>query len=258
MYNIAITAGGTSEDVDGVRKLTNVSTGSLGWRCLEAVLDYFLSKHESDFHIYYILTPTAHRKKLSEEHSSYVEFIDVTDAESVYRAVDKLTKDVDITHFIHSMAISDFTFSYAVSIDALARELAKYIANGGEASSKQFAQILSMPESRYSEGAKISSSQPMLMGLKTTQKVISIIKENNENTVLVGFKLLRNVDEETLVDVAATLQSKNNCDYVFANELSRIEGDKHSGMLLRGTDVVARVKGKKMIAEAIVRTMLDY
>ena len=41
MLNIAITAGGTSENMDGVRKITNVSTGSLGWYCLEAVLEGF-------------------------------------------------------------------------------------------------------------------------------------------------------------------------------------------------------------------------
>lgn len=256
-YNIAITAGGTSEDVDGVRKLTNVSTGSLGWNCLEATLDYFLLKHDFNFRIFYILTPKAFRKKLMDEHHQYVDFIEVSDAESVYQAVDKLTQEVNITHFIHSMAISDFTFSYAVSVDALAEELASHFNSGGEMSSQKISEILNMPQSRFEEGAKISSSKPMLLGLKTTRKVISLIKKNNSNTVLVGFKLLRNVDDETLMNVAGKLQNENNCDYVFANELSNISGDDHKGMLIKGSDIVARAKGKRMIAEVIVETMLN-
>ncbi len=257
MYNIAITAGGTSENVDGVRKLTNVSTGSLGWNCLESVLNYFQSKGERNFRVFYILTQNAVRKDLTEEQSQKVEFINVSDAESVYNSVNKLTKDVRITHFIHSMAISDFTFSYAVSIDKLTEELADYFADGKNISTQGIKEIITLPESRYGEGEKIPSSQSMLMGLKTTKKVISLIKENNPVTVLVGFKLLRNVSEENLVDVATRLQDKNSCDFVFANELDNIVGDNHTGLLIKDNNIVARPKGKRQIADTIVEYMLN-
>lgn len=258
MYNIAITAGGTSEDVDGVRKLTNVSTGSLGWNCLEAVLRYFSSIGENDYHIYYILTPTAYRKDIDKKFLNNVDFIDVTDAESVYNVVNKLTREIKITHFIHSMAISDFTFSFAVSFDALANEITEYIKEGGNVDSNKIKELISLPQSRYSEGEKISSSEPLMIGLKKTKKVISLIKSNNHNTILVGFKLLRNVGEETLIDVANELKRKNECDFVFANELSKIEGDNHSGMLIRDGEILERPKGKANIADVIVKNILTY
>ena len=40
MIHIVITAGGTEEPIDGIRKITNISSGSLGWHCFEAVLNY--------------------------------------------------------------------------------------------------------------------------------------------------------------------------------------------------------------------------
>lgn len=257
MYNIAITAGGTSENIDGVRKLTNVSTGSLGWNCLESTLSYFLSKNENNFRVHYILTPTAYRGQLSDEQKSYVNFIEVTDAQSVYDVVNNLTKDINITHFIHSMAISDFTFSYAVTVDNLAEEIATYINNGGEVSAEKIQELLTLPKSRNEEGAKISSSQPLIIGLKTTKKVISLIKDNNKDTVLIGFKLLRNVGEDTLMEVSEQLKRKNECDFVFANELSKISGDDHTGILIKNGNIVSRPTGKRQIADAIIENMIN-
>lgn len=258
MYKIAITAGGTSENVDGVRKLTNVSTGSLGWNCLEATLSYFLSRGDKKFRVFYILTPTAIRRELPKAHKEFVEFINVEDAESVFDSVDTLTRSEHITHFIHSMAISDFTFAHAVSVENLANELAAYFAQNKEANIDAIRDILTLPQSRYGESAKISSSEPILMGLKTTKKVIPLIKQNNPNTVLVGFKLLRDVSEDTLVDVANRLQTKNECDFVFANELSSISGDNHTGLLIKDGNIVARPTGKRHIADTIVEYMLNH
>lgn len=249
MVNIAITAGGTSENIDGVRKLTNVSTGTLGWYCLEAVLDYFLGQNQTDFRVYYILTETAVRKELSEGQQQFVEFISVTDAESVYNAVDELTKSKSIDYFIHSMAISDFTFAYVISNDALEDEIQK-----AQASIKE---ILENPKNKYSVDVKIPSDERVVMGLKRTKKVIPVIKQNNANTVLVGFKLLKEVSENELMNVARELAEKNGCDLVFANELSRISDKNHTGMLMKGDKIVARPVGKKQIAQTIVREMMS-
>ena len=168
-----------------------------------------------------------------------------------------MPKDINITHFIHSMAISDFTFSYAVSVDNLAEEIATYINNGGEVSTNKIQELLTLPQSRNEEGAKLSSSKPLIIGLKTTKKVISLIKENNKDTVLVGFKLLRNVGEDTLMEVSEQLKLKNECDFVFANELSKISGDNHTGILIKDGNIVARPTGKRQIADTIVENMIN-
>lgn len=250
MVNIAITAGGTSENIDGVRKLTNVSTGKLGWECLKAVLRYF----RADFQVHYILTETAYREELSEDERPFVNFIPVSDAESVFRAVNEITQKKQIDYFIHSMAISDFTFSYAANVYELAREISSWRTHDG-ADEIAVREVLEKPMSRYSVNEKISSDENLVMGLKRTKKVIPIIKQNNPNTFLVGFKLLRDVSENELIDVANQLAEKNGCDMVFANQLNRIEEDNHSGILLKHGNIIARPIGKKEIAETIVREM---
>ena len=84
MINIAITAGGTSESMDRVRKITNISTGSLGWHCLEAVLSKFNTPSATGFHIHYIHTENAIIKELADSNNKKISFIPVTDAESVF------------------------------------------------------------------------------------------------------------------------------------------------------------------------------
>lgn len=251
MVNIAITAGGTSENIDGVRKLTNVSTGKLGWECLKAVLRHF----RSDFHVFYILTETAYREELDEQERLFVSFMPVSDAESVYHAVNELTKENQIDYFIHSMAISDFTFSYAANVYELAREISSWHTHDG-ADEIAVREVLEKPMSRYNVKEKISSEDNLVMGLKRTKKVIPVIKRNNPNTFLVGFKLLKDVSENELINVANQLAEKNGCDMVFANQIDSIEESNHSGILLKSSNIVARPVGKKEIAEAIVREML--
>lgn len=255
MFNISITAGGTSENIDGVRKLTNVSTGLLGWHCLEAVLDYFQTKNQSDFRIFYILTETAFRKELNEQ-QPFVEFISVSDAESVYIAVDKLTKSVSIDYFIHSMAISDFTFTYAADTCELAMEISN-MQTRGELNEVAVREVLENPISRFDINEKIASDDNIVIGLKRTKKVIPVIKQNNPNTFLVGFKLLKDVSENELIDVTNRLAEKNECDMVFANQVAQIAEKNHSGILIKNGEIIARPIGKKQIAETIVTEMIN-
>lgn len=255
MLNIAITAGGTSEHIDGVRRLTNISTGLLGWYCLETILDYFCAEKRSDFHVTYLFTETAFRKALDKEQLPFVDFVPVTDAESVYHAVDALTKSVPVNFFIHSMAISDFTLAYVASTEELAKEINSLPPYSGDAGAT-VREVLENPENRYSLTEKIPSDHNIILGLRRTQKVIPLIKRNNPNTFLVGFKLLKDVPEEELIRVANQLAGENGCDMVFANELAQLGESNHLGMLIRSGKVVDRPIGKKQIAEAIVREMM--
>lgn len=254
MLNIAITAGGTSENIDGVRKMTNISTGSLGWHCLETLLDYFQANNRSDFRIYYILTETALRKELNHVQQDFVEFILVTDAESVYTTVNELTKIVSVDYFIHSMAISDFTFDYIISTNELSKEIINLPAEKIK-DETAILKILENPKNKYNAGAKIPSGDNVVMAMKPTKKVIPVIKQNNHHTFLVGFKLLKDVSEKELINVANHLAEENKCDMVFANELSHIPGNSHTGVLIKSGEIIARPIGKKQIAEAIVREM---
>ena len=257
MIRIAITAGGTEESIDGIRKITNTSSGSLGWHCLEAVLSFMHEHNQTDFVVHYIKAPKAATKKLSDREKPFVDFVDVTDTQSVYDSINRLMDDVDIDIFIHAMAISDFSYSYSVSIISLAEELYQNITEDKSISKEKIEEILSKPKYKHESDEKISSSEAIVMGFETTPKVISLIKKKNPKTFLVGFKLVKHNRDNNLLKEAEKLRASNNCDAVFANESSQLSEDNHAGILLHEGKIVARPIGKKEIAKAIVKLGLN-
>lgn len=255
--NIAITAGGTSEPIDGVRKITNLSTGSLGWHCLESVLEYFKLQNSVQFQVYYILTENAVHYPLTKEEENSVQFIKVFDAESVYQAVDNLTKTVNIDFFIHAMAVSDFTFSYAMPTHSLATQIFNFIQEEKNISVDKIEKLLNYPTEKHAKEQKISSKNNLIMGLKKTKKVISLIKKNNKNTFLVGFKLLNSATEKELMEAAQKLTATNNCNMVLANDATAMSANNHKGLLIQNGRIIARPTSKKEIASAIIENMLS-
>ena len=252
MINIAITAGGTEEPIDGIRKITNTSSGSLGWHCLEALLAYMHQHNRTDFQIYYIKAPKAITKELDAKDKSFVNFVDVSNTQSVYDSVEDLMNKVKVDLFIHAMAISDFAYSYSVSISDLASELHQAFKEDKSISKEEIQTILHNPKSKHNKVDKISSQKEIVMGFKTTPKVISLIKEINPETFLVGFKLVKTDNEDYLIAQAEKLRKSNQCDAVFANESSRLSEENHAGILMYLGKIIARPTGKKEIAETIV------
>lgn len=258
MMHIVITAGGTEESLDGVRKITNISSGSLGWHCLEAVLSYMRKNNRTDFVVHYIKAPRAVTKELSAEDARRVDFVNVTNTQSVFESIDTLMSEVSIDVFIHAMAISDFSYSYSVSIAALAEELYLNFVGNSDITIDDIEDILTKPKYRHDADEKISSSEEIIMGFETTPKVISLIKKKNPNTFLVGFKLVKHNNDNNLIKQAEKLRLNNDCDAVFANEASQLSEEGHAGLLLLKGEIVARPVGKKQIAEAIVNLAMKH
>ena len=257
MIHIAITAGGTEESIDGIRKITNMSTGSLGWHCLEAVLKLMREHNRTDFMVHYIKAPKAFTKELSEKDALFVDYVNVTNTQSVYDSIDALMDEVNIEVFIHAMAISDFAYSYSASISDLAEELYQNFVEDKNISKEKIEAVLSNPKSKYDADEKISSDEEIVMGLVTTPKVISLIKQKNPHTFLVGFKLVKHNNDNNLIKQAEKLRLTNDCDAVFANEASELSEENHAGILLFKGEIVARPEGKKQIAEAIVNLAMN-
>lgn len=260
MIHIAITAGGTEEPIDGIRKITNMSSGSLSWHCLEAVINLMHKYHKTDFRVHYIKAPKAITKELSKTDEPFVNYVNVTDTQSVYESIEKLMNEVKIDIFIHAMAISDFSYSYSAPISDLSEELYQAFVENKDISKENIEAILTQPQTKYKSGNKISSQKEIVMGFKTTPKVISLIKKKNSNTFLVGFKLIKYDEDdkkEKLIEEAEKLRLTNQCNAVFANESSDLSEKSHAGILLHDGKVVAQPVGKKQIAESIVSLALQ-
>lgn len=218
---VVITAGGTSEKIDNVRKITNSSTGKLGL----CIANEFLKTVE-DVEITYICSketfcPNDDRVKIKR-------IIGVDDLE---REVRNVLENNDIDVFIHSMAVSDYKVDYVSTLEKL--------RNNEE---------FTMTDNKIS-----SSLSDLVIVLKPTKKIISIIKDISPNTYLVGFKLLDNVTNDKLIEVATNLMIKNKCNLVVANDLENIRNGKHIGYIIDEENNVIVAEGKDDIAEKLVR-----
>ena len=223
MKNIIITAGGTSEKIDNVRKITNSGTGKLGYKiALE-----LLNKYE-DVKIYYVCSKNSLRPI-----NDRVEVIEVDGTIDLKNNIENLLTQNKIDYFIHSMAVSDYMVDYVTNLESIKSNDIKVIND-----------------------TKISSNEEnLVIVLKPTPKIISIIKNISPKTYLVGFKLLDSVSKEELISVAKKLRDKNKCDLVVANDLENIRKGNHKAYLIDKKDEIEEVNGKDLIAKKLVRRL---
>lgn len=235
MKKIIITAGGTSEKIDNVRKITNSSSGKLGM----TIANQFL-KNFPDVEIIYICSKNSVRPD-----DSSVRIVEIEGTYDLEKQVHNLLVNEKIDGFIHSMAVSDYTTNFVTSIDRIKESISKY-----EDLDDAFNNIDPLG------GTKISSSEKdLVIFLKPTPKIISMIKKLSPSTYLVGFKLLDNVPKETLIDVAKKLRDKNKCNLVVANDLNNIRNGEHIGYIIDQNENIAEAHGKEDIAKRIVERM---
>ena len=236
--NIVITAGGLSEYIDNVRKITNSSTGKLGL----VIANTFLSNDNIDL-IYYVCPKSA-----LKPNNEKVKIIEVNGANNTKDAIEKILKNNKIDIFIHSMAVSDYTINYVTNMNYLNESL-------NNTNNKTIKDVFNNAK-KYNE-AKISSNEDnLILVLKPTPKIISIIKNISPKTILVGFKLLDNVGESKLIKVAKELRDKNKCDYVIANDLANIRQGNHKAFIIDKNDNITTSYGKEDIAKKLVKKLI--
>lgn len=70
---------------------------------------------------------------------------------------------------------------------------------------------------------KISSQSDLEIKLKPAQKIISTIRHKQPGAKLIGFKLLYDVGEKTLIEAAEKSIEQNGCDGIVANDYWKIQ-----------------------------------
>ena len=242
---ILITAGGTSENIDDVRRITNSGTGQLG----SLVADAFLSSG-LPCSITYLCSSSAVRPINCEN-------IDIIIADSVlelYSTVKNLGEKKSFDIIVHSMAIGDYYVKAVSDSQRMSGEIIKrlsYMACGDSSAPEEAIEdaILSPPQIVES---KISSDKEnLIVVLEKAPKIISMFRSFAPNAVIVGFKLLSDVEESELVRVGLALLKKNDCDYVLANDMRTVQAGVHEGLLISQDGSFERATGKNAIAELI-------
>ncbi|MGX7204486.1 phosphopantothenate--cysteine ligase [Enterococcus pingfangensis] len=232
---ILITSGGTSEKIDDVRAITNHSSGKLG----KAIAESFAKE---DAVIDLITT----RLAVKPEGNIRYHYIESTaDLEKTLRTL-MAANSYDAV--IHSMAVSDFTPESSVTLEDLETAVATQPAD----LPKTLAEIANQRTEK-----KISSdTDHLVIVLKKNPKIISLIKKLQPQTILVGFKLLVDVPMIELLNVAKASLEKNQADFILANDLAEIDGEKHHGYLINRQHKVKEAQTKTEIAELIKKEVM--
>lgn len=241
---ILITAGGTAEKIDSVRSITNHSTGSLGkiiaetWLEQGAIVDYVTTRQAK--------IPAAHPNLTVH----YIE-----DTQELLACLETLLAQSPYFAVIHSMAVSDFTPASSLSQEVFMERINQLLPQFNNQVTPDLLRVL-VEQPLEATGKLSSDTDHLLMILKKTPKVIQRIKQIQPQTILVAFKLLVDVSEEKLFQVARASLAKNQSDYVLANDLTTIKENQHIGHLLTATDKIGTGTSKAEIATLIVDTLL--
>ncbi|MDA9472690.1 phosphopantothenate--cysteine ligase [Enterococcus sp. 5H] len=246
--NILITAGGTSEKIDNVRSITNHSTGRLG----KAIGETFLAQGHT---ITYVTTPQAVRPDPEKN----IRLIEIETTKELETTLLKLFKQEQYDSIIHSMAVSDFTTETTFSEDLFIEKLAAKLSQNGhltdlaELTEMLYLSLDELGKTVQSEKKIPSGTDRLLLFLKKNPKIIAMLKEQQPNAILVGFKLLVGVSEEELIRVGRSILNKNHCDFVLANDLEQIHGAQHQGYLIDSAGEFETAQTKNDIAQLIVK-----
>ncbi|MCL1988198.1 MAG: phosphopantothenate--cysteine ligase [Firmicutes bacterium] len=220
--NILITAGGTKENIDAVRGITNYSTGQLGCLIAQKFLD-------NAANVTYIHGQNASLPTLSAK-------LTTIEIQNTSQLQEKLLTNLQNNLYdcvIHAMAVSDYA-PYAIS-----------------ATDTIDANLTNLTPLQNFDG-KISSDSPfVILALKQQPKIINCIKKIQPNTRLVGFKLLSNATQEELLVAAYKQMKVSQSDYVLANNLQDISGNKHKAILVNQNGIISAASTKQEIAEII-------
>lgn len=228
MKKYVITSGGISEKIDNVRKITNSSSGKLGMTIANHLLE-----SKSDITIYYVCSKNALRPS-----NKRVKIIEVAGTLDLKDKVESLLRNEKIDYFIHTMAVADYMVDYVTTLDKMKKS------------------FLNNSDMEVIKDTKISSYENnLVLVLKPTPKIISLIKKESPLTYLVGFKLLDGVSKKELIEVATRLRDKNKCDLVVANDLEDIRNKEHKAYIIDKEDKVVEASDKEDIAKKLVRMM---
>ncbi|MBI1939852.1 MAG: bifunctional phosphopantothenoylcysteine decarboxylase/phosphopantothenate--cysteine ligase CoaBC [Ignavibacteriales bacterium] len=192
---VLVTSGATKENIDGVRFITNLSTGKTG----SAIADYFRRRNN------FVTTLLGEDSMLPSTDCEKIFFKDFNDLNG---KLEKLLRENDFDAVIHLAAVSDY------SLDSI------------EMGSEKF----NLPVNK-----KISSEQStMILKLKRNFKIVEKLKSysHNKNTAVTAFKFTNTDDENERAAEVGKLFSKSAAEINFVvlnDKADRTNGNVQAG-----------------------------
>lgn len=217
---ILITSGGTEEPIDGVRSITNSSSGQTGACCA----DYFFKRGDE------VTLLKAQRAVSPENPVQAAEFTSFDDLNNQMKEI------LGRTHYdavIHMAAVSDY------SVDHL-------LVDGRKVAP--------------SAVRKISSGREISLNLAPNHKIVDRLRRYslNPNVKVVAFKLTQNASGKERERAVGDLFRHSLADIVVHNDLTEVdpENGKHLAAIYQGNVMTERVTTKDALFQS-VETLLS-
>jgi phosphopantothenate-cysteine ligase len=233
---VLVTAGGTAERIDPVRVIANAASGRLG----RLVAEGFLAGEDP--------AQVAYAAPRAAERPAGVDWLETTDAASLEAVLRRYLAQHRVDAIVHSMAVGD----YRVRAATTAARLAQDLAGRADGSPQAVADVLRAAPGLDRDHKLSSRESELVLVLEPTPKIIAGLAALAPEAVLVGFKLLSQAAPEALRQAALELMADNHCDFVLANDLADITGDRHIGQLIDRAGNSQRFTTKAAIAAGIV------
>ncbi|MCK5375438.1 MAG: DNA/pantothenate metabolism flavoprotein [Acidobacteria bacterium] len=214
---ILVTAGGTEEPVDGVRRLTNISTGATG-----GVLGRYFAEKGAE-----VLMLHAERARLGEfngERETFLTFADLGSA--LRRLLEERTWDA----VVHLAAVSDYSIA-SIEVDG------RSVPPGGK--------------------GKIGTGREVVLRLEANPKLIDSLRDWSRNPAIqvVAFKLTDDPDPASREAQVRVLLARGTADLVVHNDLREIGEDRHPAVIHGPDGPLARTGTKEDMAREVYRLL---
>jgi phosphopantothenoylcysteine synthetase/decarboxylase len=229
---ILITSGGTEEPLDGVRYITNFSTGRTG-----AGLASYAASQGNDIvllHGYHAVFPEKPETKSGTIET--IRYRTFSDLDAQLQKILESDKEIDVV--IHLAAVSDYTPETIETSDG---------------------------QSSPAGGAgKISSgSETMIVRFRRNYKILSRIRgyARGRAIILTGFKLTNTMDPYERVQAVEKIVQDDICDLLVHNDLTEIgktQKDTHHAASIYSADgdLITRTDTKQQLFEQLYMHIL--
>lgn len=230
---ILITGGGTREPIDGVRFITNFSTGGTA----AALTDFFLG---AGAEVTYLHARDAVQPKgeLSRPGCQIQEFITFADLNA---ALQDLLAHREYDLIVHLAAVSDYSVASIEAVDSSANS---------ETPSRRW---------QPSNEGKLPSQSELILRLKPNFKIVDRIKSYARfgRPTLIAFKLTHTPAENERLERVHTLSRNPDIDFVVHNDLGDRKNSRPLFTLYEQMRPVAKASSPVQLGAAILNLLSD-
>lgn len=215
---ILITIGGTEEPIDGVRRLTNTSTGATG-----RLLASHFARHGAE-----VFTLHARRVDVSDlpvKAEAFETFDDLS------HSLQRLLGSTDFDAVLHLAAVGDYRI-VAIELDGESRTPCLGKISGGKPMTLRLE-----PNPKLIDRMRDWSRNPAL--------------------TVVGFKLTNGATTGQARAAVDHILERGVADLVVHNDLGKIRGSRHEATLYSASGVIDRVTKKTQLARALFNVLAE-